>query len=754
MNILSILWITLALFINAIGFFSLRLFLIDKDKRKLMYSLGLFFSSISFILLGLGLVKYSSSSFIFDVLFHWGATAYIILIFHIIIQQLFSNVIKRTVIFKLFLLTSLLSLIILGSSLITLTLYGLFMGMGTVLVSALCVFLIIKEKNVSSHLFLLSIISTLISSMFLMQIDSYQGLINYFSIFAYFVSYSFIGLIFMVSPLESRSTSGIGSVFSIEKKLETTKKELSDTQETFKQLFNQLIDSVVIVDLKGIILEASDKFFFDLGITRDNAIGKNLMSMHFVDAKTKRLLLKNVFLRLTGKHIPPYEITVTHKDGTPVPYEVHAGKIKYKGKTADMAIFRDLRERKKVEKTLQETESKYQTIFEKTGTAIGTFGDDSIITMINGEFEKLTGYQKNEVEKQMHWFDFIPEDQRKEMLSYHKQRSKKQGNPPTEYDCSFIQKSGKMKQVHVNIGFISELSLRIVSIIDITPLKEMQHQLQDINRNLEQEVNKRTNEIQNLLRQKDEFIHQLGHDLKNPLGPLLNIIPILEKHENNPKYKEMLHVVGRNIQYMKNLVVKTIELAQLNSPNTHFTLIDIPLHSLVKGVIETNQFLFIGKQIDVVNNIPSDININADKLRMEELLINLLSNAVKYSHNKGSIFIDGKVSNNTLTVSIKDTGIGMTKEQIRYIFNEFYKADTSRHDFDSSGLGMPICKRIVEKHGGKIWVESEGLEKGSTISFTIPLKNKIIKPLSNEHGSIHEIRERIDALILEDNTEN
>jgi len=86
----------------------------------------------------------------------------------------------------------------------------------------------------------------------------------------------------------------------------------------------------------------------------------------------------------------------------------------------------------------------------------------------------------------------------------------------------------------------------------------------------------------------------------------------------------------------------------------------------------------------------------------------------------------------------------MSDQQLQNIFNEFYKADTSRHDFDSSGLGLSICKRIVEKHNGRIWAESEGLGKGSIFYFTIP-KSK----LKNERESLENIYREIDSIYLE-----
>jgi len=133
-----------------------------------------------------------------------------------------------------------------------------------------------------------------------------------------------------------------------------------------------------------------------------------------------------------------------------------------------------------------------------------------------------------------------------------------------------------------------------------------------------------------------------------------------------------------------------------------------------------------------------------------------LNNAVKYNNDSGSILIEAEQNHTFVTISIKDTGIGMNDQQLHNIFNEFYKADASRHDFDSSGLGLSICKRIVEKHNGRIWAESEGLGKGSTFYFTVPkskLKNKNV-PLEEIYNEIEKIeRMNIKKLKLENKEE-
>jgi len=249
-------------------------------------------------------------------------------------------------------------------------------------------------------------------------------------------------------------------------------------------------------------------------------------------------------------------------------------------------------------------------------------------------------------------------------------------------------------------------------------------ELNILNKNLEKRIKERTEEVEQLLKQKDEFINQLSHDLKSPLNPMTILLPILEKQETDQKKIEWIKVLRRNVEYMKNIATKTLELAKLNSPKTKFSFRKLDLKDEIKRIIQNKKTLFECKKLKIQNNIQQKLFINADKLRFEELLSNLLENSVEFSDNNGKITIDAEIENDFMKISILDTGAGMTKEQIKHIFDEFYKADTARHDFESSGLGLTICKKIVEKHGGKIWVVSPGLRKGTTVFFTMPLYQK------------------------------
>lgn len=388
--------------------------------------------------------------------------------------------------------------------------------------------------------------------------------------------------------------------------------------------------------------------------------------------------------------------------------------------------FRDITEIKRAQEELTNEKLLSESLLNGLPGVFYFIDNNNHIIRWNKNLESLTGYSQEELQKVDAVDLFVKEDTIKVTTAIKEVFMK--GSSTLE--ARFLSKNGEGIPYYLT-GLRVDLESKpyILGLgIDLTTLKmaereltKAHEQLKQMNQELEKKVEERTSKVQSLLKQKDGFINQLGHDLKNPLGPMINLLPLIEKKETDPRYKEMIQVIMRNVGYMKNLVAKTIELAQLNSPNTEFNFEDVSLHEFVENIIQTNTLLFSEKGISVENSVPLDIIISADTLRLEELFNNLLNNAVKYSPKNGKVNIEASSEKGYTTISIRDTGIGMTPEQIDHIFDEFYKADESRHDFDSSGLGMPIALRIVERHKGRIWVESEGTGKGSTFYFTIPL---------------------------------
>jgi PAS domain S-box-containing protein len=388
---------------------------------------------------------------------------------------------------------------------------------------------------------------------------------------------------------------------------------------------------------------------------------------------------------------------------------------------------------------IKKSEEKYRNLVELAPVGIITLSKNGTVTSCNPAFLEMSGYSNDEIVGKH--FLKLPTISKNIIFKNAKLIKKIFTGENPVFEFEWIHKDGSIRLAEGRIKLIKKDGktigfLGLVS--DITDHKKNEEELRqahkllkEVNKELEERVLARTSEVENLLKQKDEFINQLGHDLKNPLNPLVNLIPLIEKTETDSEKKEMLKVIHRNVGYMKNLVTKTIELGRLNSPNTVLNFENINLSSEVNKVISNNKYLTDKKQIEVINNITDEIIVYADKLFLEELFNNLINNSLKFTKHKGLITVDAKLDHGFVTVIVKDNGIGMNREQLSQIFDEFYKADISRHDFESSGLGMPICKRIVEKHGGKIWVESEGKGKGSSFYFTLRIVNENKKIIDN-----------------------
>lgn len=253
-------------------------------------------------------------------------------------------------------------------------------------------------------------------------------------------------------------------------------------------------------------------------------------------------------------------------------------------------------------------------------------------------------------------------------------------------------------------------------------LSEVENRLNELNRDLEQRVIARTVEVNRLLLHKTKFIDNLSHDLGTPLTPLLALLPIIKEDVKEQKTKELVDTCIRSAEYIKRVVNNTRELAELNTTDLYLKREN--LLEIVKILQQKYEGVFKTCNIKVENYIESDLHVKTEMPRLTEVLDHIYSNAVNSMANGGTLtFVAEPVEQKTgsfIRISIHDTGVGLGKDQIDHIFDEFYKTDDSRHKLDSTGLGLSICKRIIEKHGGKIWVESPGPGKGATIYFTIP----------------------------------
>lgn len=513
-----------------------------------------------------------------------------------------------------------------------------------------------------------------------------------------------------------------------------TEGALRESEERYRDLFENANDLIQSVDNSGSFVYVNKKWLKTLGYSKNELEKLKLTNILRKDQIPHCMeLFKKV---CEGEVLEHIEAVFVSKDGKEIYVEGNVNPWFKDGKfIATRGIFRDITDRKQAEELLQKSEDKFRTLAEHSPNMI-FINKKGRVVYANRKCEEIMGYKREEFYSPD--FDFLtlmaPESKDLVKTAFRKHMN---GEEVAPYEYTIITKDGKKIEAIIASKLIKyEEDIAILEIVtDIAEQKKTEGELRKAHRNvaklnqeLEQKVEARTADVEKLLKQKNEFIAQLGHDLKSPLTPLVCLLPLLEKREKDSKSKELIEILHRNIDRMNNIVCKTLKFAELNTPGTtKFITEDIKLWEEAENSIKDQQMMYDEKGITFENKIDENIFVKADKLRLSEVLNNLINNAVKYNPLGGNITVDAHDDGDFVTVSVTDSGIGMTTEQIDHIFDEFYKADESRHDFKSSGLGLSICKRIVEIHGGKIWAESPGLGKGSTFYFTIPIGSKISK---------------------------
>ncbi|MFO7677987.1 MAG: PAS domain-containing sensor histidine kinase [Thermoplasmatota archaeon] len=493
----------------------------------------------------------------------------------------------------------------------------------------------------------------------------------------------------------------------------------------FDCLLRTIPDSIFFKDKEGRFIEVSEAKIHHLGIEKHNIIGKTDFD-YYSSEDAQKMRNDELYIMQHGKiikkteHIKRGDGLDTWNSVIKAPFYDNEGNV-----IGILGISRDVTKEKISKEKLVASEQKFRAIFENSAVAFTITDEKERITSWNTYAEHLLNMNKKDLFLLPVKSLYPPDEWEKIRLKNIRQKGMqhrletkilRKNKEPLDIDISLSVVRNYNDSIVGTIGIIKDISHRKKA---EQRVKEANKMLQSFNYELEDKIKERTKEIEALLIKKDEFIKNLGHDLKTPLTPLNSLLQLILQKETNEKSKELLEICLRNVNYITNVVKKTINLVILDSTSYAFDFENFDATKIIDNVIQKNFSGQREKIIQIYNTITEKLIIKADSLRFEELINNLLSNAVKYSKDNTKIIIDAKTKNDLVTFSIKDKGLGMTSEQIEKVFDEFYKGDESRNDFHSNGLGMSICKRIVDRHGGTIWVESQGLGKGSTIYFTM-----------------------------------
>lgn len=257
----------------------------------------------------------------------------------------------------------------------------------------------------------------------------------------------------------------------------------------------------------------------------------------------------------------------------------------------------------------------------------------------------------------------------------------------------------------------------VLNVRDITERKKAEKALK--------ESETRLNE---LIAAKDRFFSIIGHDLKNPFSGILGFSELLidqlqkREYDNALEFAQMIqHSSKRVMDLLNNLLA----WAQSQSGRTKYNSEYFDVDEIADEVIDLLRDYSRQKSISLTNKIPPGTSIYADKSMITLVLRNLVSNGIKFTQPGGIINVESEKSENEMTISVTDNGVGISKEILKHLF-QIDKNHSSKGTYNETGtaLGLLLCKDFVEMHGGKIWAESE-LDKGSKFIFTIPEKLKI-----------------------------
>lgn len=216
-----------------------------------------------------------------------------------------------------------------------------------------------------------------------------------------------------------------------------------------------------------------------------------------------------------------------------------------------------------------------------------------------------------------------------------------------------------------------------------------------------------------------QFISVLAHELKSPLNAVEGYVDILEDNEkiNKEEYKNILNRVRIRINGMRKLIFDLLDLTRIESGEKLRKLEINNLNNIIINSIELLKLDADKRNIEIIFNTNNEINLNSDKAELEIVFNNLISNAIKYNIEAGKVFIDLKENDDKILFSIKDTGIGIEKDDIKNLFNDFYRIKNQNTiNISGSGLGLSTVKKIANLYNAKLSVNSQ-IGEGTT--FTI-----------------------------------
>jgi PAS domain S-box-containing protein len=441
-------------------------------------------------------------------------------------------------------------------------------------------------------------------------------------------------------------------------------------------------------------------------------------------------------IQLPDRNGQDAEAHVLGRDGSAVDVAVRAAHW-HKG---TVLIVTDISQRMIIEREMQElmerelaarmqmrAERRFRDLLEAAPDGIIEVDREGRILTLNVVMEKMFGYQREELLGQSIEI-LIPEDMRTPHAGHRAHYWKHPATRPMGSGLSLHgrRKDGSTFPVEISLSpVISDDGFCVTAIIrDITERKQSEERLQALQKQYTRELELRNREIEKANRLKSEFLANMSHELRTPLHTVIGFAELLAEETKgplNPYQKRFINHIHKDAQHLLALINEVLDISKIEAGKLQLYREALYLGAVLEEALSSIRPQAAAKSIAIESNIPLPVSVDGDRMRVKQILFNLLSNAVKFTPEGGHIRVDVLSSEGFAQVSVSDTGIGIPAAEHDSIFDKFHQVGATTSGMrEGTGLGLPITKRLVEEHGGRIWLESEP-GKGSRFTFTLPL---------------------------------